>query len=351
MRKFIVACKIKPPSMRKGIFLLSFILLGHLSFSENKDSLQIINLKGQVQELENNVKEIRRDELNYKIEKDLLKETYSNNYERISLIITIVLGIIGLFGYLGLKDINSVKKEYTTELSRLSKLKTDLEGKIKQISETQVKYEKDILEIIKQNEEQNKKIKLLELNGKIKNLRAEKKFAAALEACLVALQIAPDDTSILLQKGLIYSITRSYSEAIQTYIRILQLNPTDNNAILNLPEVYILNNQNESSDEHIERYKPHFDSRDGNQAKKLFAVLKAFNSKNNNQVITEIKGQIDNSDLLNKEVRFDSWGLNESLDYIEHSEDSIIKTNVKLYYDYLLGKINGKELLEKLVGN
>ena len=111
-----LAAKISTLQYEKDIFFISLSFVDRLLLSENKDSLQIINLKNQVTQLENSVSEIRRDELNYKLEKDLLKETYSNNYERISLIITIVLGIIGLFGYSGLKDINSIRKEYTTAL-------------------------------------------------------------------------------------------------------------------------------------------------------------------------------------------------------------------------------------------
>ena len=152
-----------------------------------------------------------------------------------------------------------------------------------------------------------------------------------------------------MQKALIYSNTRSYTEAAQTYLRALELEASNKDAILNLAEAYILNKQNQSSDEHIEKYKSYFDGPNGNQAKKLFSVLKAYNNDDNTQLIIDIKNQIDSSNLIEKKERFDSWGLAESLDYIEHNEDSITKKNVKHYYDYLLGKISGTELSESLI--
>ena len=62
------------------------------------------------------LKRQENNEQNYKLEKDLLKETYSNNYERINIVITIILGVIGILGYLGIRDISSIKKEYEKEL-------------------------------------------------------------------------------------------------------------------------------------------------------------------------------------------------------------------------------------------
>ena len=52
------------------------------------------SLKQQIQRintLENKVDEIKRDQLNYRIEKDLLKETYTTNYNSINSVISIGL--------------------------------------------------------------------------------------------------------------------------------------------------------------------------------------------------------------------------------------------------------------------
>lgn len=334
--------------MKKTFYLIILILGSHFSFAQEIDSNKLVLLRTQIEQLDNQVKEIRRDELNYRVEKNLIKDTYSNNYDRISLVITIVLGIIGLFGYLGLKDINSIKKEYGTELTRLNELKTELENKIKLVSDTQIKYEKDILEIIKQNEEQNRKIKSLESIGKIQSLRKEKKYAAALEECLNALTADPNNVSLLMQKGLIYSITRSYSEAVQTYTKILEIEPDNTTAILNLSEAYVLNNQSEKAHKLLEEKNSHFNDSSGKEALRLITVLEAFNSGDTPKLINEIRNQIDNTSLDEKKERFENWNLQESFDYVEHTKESKIKTVVKMFYDYANGKISGNELIQKL---
>lgn len=334
--------------MQKLFFTLTLTFIWFSTLGQKADTLKAQAIEYKIDQLDNSVKEIRRDELNYKIEKDLLKETYSNNYERISLVITIVLGIIGLFGYLGLKDINTIKKEYAAELVRLNELKSELENKIKLVSDTQIKYEKEILEIIRQNEEQNRKIKTLEAINKISNLRKDKKYPAALEECLTALNNDPNSIDLLMQKGLIYSITHSYAEAVQTYSKILELEPENTSAIRNLSEAYVLNDQNEKADKLISDKSSHFNEDAGKQAIMLLSVIKPFNKSDLSTVVNEIKKQIDNENLEEKKPRFEYWNLQESQAYVELSKESKHKSAVKHYFDYLLGKINGIELLQKL---
>jgi hypothetical protein len=79
------------------IVLLSASLSVHAQSKEDK-SLQI-----KIQKLEDNVSEVRRDQLNYKIEKDLLKETFSSNYQTINIVLAIVLGIFTIVGFLELE--------------------------------------------------------------------------------------------------------------------------------------------------------------------------------------------------------------------------------------------------------
>ena len=133
--------------------------------------------------------------------------------------------------------------------------------------------------------------------SKISNLRTEKKYAAALEECLNALNVDPNSIQLLLQKGLIYSITHSYAEAVQTYSKVLEIEPENTSAILNLSEAYVLNNQNEKSDKLIVEKNSHFDGEGGKQAIKLLSVLKAFNDANVPSLVAEIKKQIDTTNL------------------------------------------------------
>lgn len=147
---------------------------------------------------------------------------------------------------------------------------------------------------------------------------------------------------------MIYSITHSYAEAVQTYSKVLEIEPENTSAILNLSEAYVLNNQNEKSDKLIVGNNSHFDGEAGKQAIKLLSVLKAFNDANVPSLVAEIKKQIDKKNLDEKKNRFENWGLKESIAYIEQTNDSKQKTITKLFFDYALAKISGNELMQQL---
>lgn len=124
-----------------------------------KDNLETI--KRSQSNLESNLKSVEKNQLNYKIEKDLLKETYSNNFERVNTVITIILGIVGLFGFFGIRDIGSIKKQYLTELEKLKTLQNDFTLKAAEFENEKVKFDSEINKIVLENQQQNSKIKLL----------------------------------------------------------------------------------------------------------------------------------------------------------------------------------------------
>lgn len=62
------------------------------------------------------VEETRRDQLNYKVEKDIYKEVYSTQMSTVSIIGSALFGIAAILGFLGLKDLNEVKLKYQSAL-------------------------------------------------------------------------------------------------------------------------------------------------------------------------------------------------------------------------------------------
>jgi hypothetical protein len=106
------------------------------------------SISSRIEDVERTVKQIDAHQLNYKIEKDLLKETYSNNYEKISLVITLILGVMGVFGYLGLRDITSIKKEYEMELSNLKQIQGQFNIKSQEFDTEKKKFQDDLNEVV-----------------------------------------------------------------------------------------------------------------------------------------------------------------------------------------------------------
>lgn len=320
----------------------------NITLAKQVDSIRINHLEENSTRIENQLKEVRRDQLNYKVEKDLLKETYGNNYNLLSLVITIVLAIIGFFGYVGIKDINGIKKEYEAELNKLTILKSGLEQKIKDFDNVQIRYDSDIKSIIEQNEEQNRKIKILEYKSKIDRLYEEKKYAAALENCLHALNIAPNDIQILTCKARVYAITRSYPEAISTYLEIIKLDEKNITAIFNLAEVYLFNNQNLESAKIVEENSQHFISDSSSGALKLFKVLTLLNEKNLNKLVDEVKQQINLLSLDDKIKRIPNWDFKDVYSFVNSLKDSKEKDVTIQYLNYVTGKISGSDLISIL---
>jgi len=71
-----------------SMFICSLLVFPNIISSQNKDK---DTTSIEVQKLKDSVSEIRRDQLNYKIEKDLLKETFSSNYQTINIVLAIIL--------------------------------------------------------------------------------------------------------------------------------------------------------------------------------------------------------------------------------------------------------------------
>jgi tetratricopeptide (TPR) repeat protein len=331
--------------MNKQILLLIFLIISGITYARitNSDSLRLDNLELKIEQMDNQLKEVRRDELNYQIEKDLLKETYSNNYEKISLMITIVLGIIGVLGYLGIKDINSIKKEYTTELANLKQLQTEIASKFTEFQTSKEKYDTELRDILKTNEEQNKKIKVLELKDKINNLFKDELYGSALEFCIVGLELSPNDIILLHQKAMIHTRLRNYKDSINSYLRILEIDKDNHSAVFNVAEVYLMNNQKSEFDEILAKNSTLFKEKINGKLLEIFSIISNYQDKNMNQLMTISLANIDLTDMTTKRKRIRGWVLKDLLIYISGEPNSNEKVVVQNLLWYLDGQLTATE--------
>lgn len=322
--------------MKYLISIFTLISIQGNLFSFNKDSLKITQLDYKIEQLDNQAQEIRRDQINYRIEKDLLKETYSNNYDRISLIITIILGIIGVLGYLGIRDINTIKKEYSSELSNLKQAQTDIATKYLEFQTSKEKYDTELKDIFKTNEEQNKKIKVLELKDKISNLFKEKQYSTALEFCIVALELTPNDISLLHEKARINTRMLSYKDATVTYNKLLELDKNNQTAIVDLTEVYLLDKQQIEYQLMLSKHADVFNQTKNKDVLNLFSIIIHYQQKNLEKLKEISLSKIDTNDLTSKKSRIEGWIFSDMLTYIANesaSEEKLIAQNLLWYLD------------------
>ncbi len=331
--------------MNRQILLFLFLTTSLISLGKTNisDSLAIKSLEYKIEQIDDQIKELRRDELNYKIEKDLLKETYSNNYERISLIITIILGIIGVLGYLGIKDINSIKKEYTTELTKLKQLQLEIASKFTEFQTSKEKYDTELRDILKTNDEQNKKIKVLELKDKINNLFKDELYGSALEFCIVALELSPNDIILLHSKAMIHTRLRNYKESVTTYLKLLEIDKDNQSAIFDLTEVYLMSKQKKEFDKMIAKHSTLFKDKLDGKLLEVFSIITNYQDKKTDKLKEIALANIDMTDLQTKRERIEGWVFKDLLIYIANEPPSDEKAIVQNLLWYIDGQLTAKD--------
>ena len=198
---------------------------------------------------------LRRDQVNYTIEKDLLKEAYSSNIQTINMVITIVLGVLGVLGYLGIRSVKEIRTDYSVELEKLKTLKTQLESEIEAVRSKQKEVEGQVGDLARTNEEQDRRLKVMELIEKISNLIGNKQWGWALKYVDIGLGLDEKNTLLLSQKASCHANQGELTAAIETVKKVLELEPENSSQAINLLEFLALTNQREEFEAIYSRYK------------------------------------------------------------------------------------------------
>ena len=328
--------------------ILFFLIFIQFSIAQNKDSLNIINLKNEVSRLENQVKTVEKNQLNYKIEKDLIKETYSSNYERINMIITIILGIIGVIGYIGIRDISSIKKEYVNELEKLKGLQIDFESKSKEFNTEKDKFDSEIRKILIENEEQNRKIKFIELKEKITSFLRDNKLYESLDFIGAALEISPEDESILRYKARTLCRLNRLEDSLSIYEKLHKNSPEDKGLVLDLIEMMMFNKEFEKAEKLIDQNSAIYNARNEGKLAKLMSLFKHYHLNEEVELLDGVKDLVDFSDLNSISKIINEWDLEEAKFVSAHLPVSEQKKQLQNVLWYLDGQINGKTLCNRL---
>jgi tetratricopeptide (TPR) repeat protein len=326
----------------KNIILLILTIFLTLKISA-KDALVIsTNDNYTIEQLQNDVKEIRRDQLNYKIEKDLLKETYSSNFTTVQIIISLILGIFAILGYLGLKGISSLKEEYNSELTKLKDIKSEFELKLKDLSASQEKVKEQISTIDSSNEEQNKKIKILEIKEKISSLLSQKNYQRVLDYAAIGLELSQDDIELISVRAKTLIQLRNYPEAIEAHKLGIKIDPTNASLINDLAEIYLIEGHIERYNDLVNNKKEYFKSEQDVLLTYLEA-LKFFKLKMFSEMKKIISDFVLNGDLSTTKNHIDGWSFSDikySFQKIENSNEKALFIN---FTDYLEGNLTGAQ--------
>ncbi|MDD5451844.1 MAG: hypothetical protein PHT49_08140 [Desulfovibrionales bacterium] len=324
------------------VISLAFTPIDAQAQSKENKALQI-----KIQRIEDNVSEIRRDQLNYKIEKDLLKETFSSNYQTINIVLAIVLGIFSIIGFLGIRDIGALRKEFVSELERLNGLRKDFQIKATRIGEEQEKVKAEYIEIIKTNEEQNKRIKILELQEKISSLIKSNNYRRALEYSAVALDLSPDDPVLLEQKAICLWRTNDLAGAAAIYTKMFNIDPAETGNLTNLLEVLLISNRIAEYEPLVKKHAQQLEVRpDAAYLISYFEALKYYQLDELAKMKSAVKETLERcSPGTSKRLE---WNFSDVNRYLANKPEDEKKALLLLLINVLQGKADRDDTLKKL---
>lgn len=293
------------------------------------DSISDIRIKN----MEYEIQQIRSNEVNYKLENQLIKDMYSLNYQTISFIVTIASIIFAVLTFLGFRDVRALKNAYQEELSKLKIIKEDFDSERK-------KTEANIHLIQQASKEQDEKIRFLELKEKIIELIKNGALDSALGYAEVAIAIKRD-ADILSLKARILSRMNRYEDAITSINDALQLDPKNQILLTNLAEYLLFGNKLQAAKEAFEETQKNFNYRT-NEANIILPLIRKYQEKDTNYLIQKLQTYlIEDKDKTVMTKKIKNWDLADTLFFIQAEPTSKCKLIFHNLIWYLNGQVTG----------
>ncbi len=330
------------------IIIVLFLFTFSLEVNAISDSLKIKNLEFRMEQLNNSLEEVRRDELTYQIEKDLIRETYSSNYERTNTVISIVLVVLGILGFLGFKGISTTKKEYEIELNKLRKIEAEFNLKAKSFDDVTTKFNTEIKEITRINEEQNNKIKFLELKEKVSKLIEENRFTTALEYVNAGLEINSEDITLHNSKSCILIRLNQLNEALTSLEIAMKIDENDNTTIVNIVECLHFLNEIDRANEIIQLHKKVIENKAEGGLVHLLKLLDLYHNYSSSEMKGFIRELVNIHDMDSKKNRLRGWQLDEAIYFATYQPETVQRMVLLNSLWYFKGDITGAELFNRI---
>lgn len=327
--------------MKQTSLIILFLISVDIAKADTIDVNHKLNK--EIEYLQYDIKEIRRDQLNYKIEKDVLKETYSSNYTTVQIVISLILGVFAILGYIGLKGITSLKKEYDIELTKIKELKGEFETKLKELTLSQDKVKGQIDSIDSLNNEQSIKIKTIEIKEKINSLYTQKNYQRVLDYIAIGLELSKEDPELLVLRAFSLIKTRNYPEAIEAHKKVLSIDPSNQKVIQNLSEIYLIVGQIESYEELL-KTKGEFLKSDNNALISYFETFKLLKQGKSKELKSTILDFVNQQDLSININYLSGWDFSELFDGIKNLPNNLDKNLFLNFTNYLSGSIQGFQI-------
>ncbi len=221
----------------KSLFFLILTLIAITSFSNpqkniliqsienNKDSINKVQARINIIEYE--LGAIKRDKINYNIEKNILKDSFSNSMQVLNIILASLLLFVsiigGFFGYLGFKNISETKAKFSEELSELVKLRNSYRSRFTALLSREKEFLNRMKDIEETNKEQSRQIHVLELKNQLREAFKAKSHSLALALCDIGIKEAPTEYYFYGIKGSVYADLLEYNDAYYATLKAMEI--------------------------------------------------------------------------------------------------------------------------------
>jgi tetratricopeptide (TPR) repeat protein len=311
---------------------------------ENQQLVEMQNIKKKIELISFGIDEVRRDQINYKIEKDLLKEAYSSNLSTVNIIMTILIGVFTVLGFLGLLNVGKIKSDFKEELKELKSIKENYEKKFSEIKTDIEQYRQALDLITTTNDTQNKKIEVLEIQEKTGSLINSSYFERALEYADAGLAIDSNDSILLAHKSRCLALLGRFKEAI---IVSTTLNKDEPSNLCNFLELMLISRNLELYDSKFPDWKEKIDSLYPKWIVWYFELLKFYIDSNLKSMTSHITNNL-NPNEDKKERKLRGWEFKEVTAAFGKDQETDEKKLLFLSFKFLAGKISEKCLYDQI---
>lgn len=302
-----------------NLFILITIITASLSIAAGEkqvdissptQNIELYKIKSEMLIIKQSIQEIRRDQINYRIEKDLLKEAYSTNVQTINIIITLILALFTIIGFVGVKSIGSIKDDFRNELNDLKRLKIKYEDKFTEIDEHYKRSKEDMEKIRVVNEDQGTRLKLLEVQEKVGALMSNKNFSRALTYVSAGLYIDENDIVLLSQKSQCLMKLGHFQEAIDVLKKLKGLEPDATWHVANIAELYLLLRRVDLYNDHIKKFSELILEKYPSKLIWYYELIRLYVEGDGNKMKTHVQNGISENDN-EKSKPLNSWQFDE----------------------------------------
>lgn len=302
------------------------------------------DLSSELNKIKEHLQEVRRDQLNYKIEKDLLKETYSSNLDKINTGITIALAAFTILGLIGLGSLWRIIGYFRNELNQLIALKVEYKTKFSEIDKLDKKYRSRFRQLRKTNIEQDRRLELLEIQEKVSSLIKSENFSHAKEEIVKGLVKFPNDQILLFYQIHCLFKLKEYEDAIPLSRKLLEDNPHNMALVVNVAEAYLILEKFNDYNGILEKYSSEIINHYTDYLTWYFEAIRLYLLNDTDKLKEHILSKLD-IDSNERATRISNWDYGDIEAALVEKPESLSRTWIFMLIHYLQGNINDRDLI------